>query len=109
MRKVGKKQGEPRELGVVEDEAEYSRAIPSRIARPHENLQCWKEAMELVTVVYRHTRSFPADERYGLTAQMRRASISVPSNIAEGVARRGVAERKQLLTVARGSLSELET
>jgi four helix bundle protein len=60
-------------------------------------------------VVYQDTRSFPASEQYGLTSQMRRAAVSVPSNIAEGVARRGIGERQQLLTVARGSLSELET
>jgi four helix bundle protein len=82
---------------------------PARIIRPHENLQCWKEAVELVVNIYRETRAFPTEERYGLTAQMRRASVSVPANIAEGFARRGQAERRQFLLIARGSLSELDT
>jgi len=80
-----------------------------RIVRPHETLQCWKDAVELVVEVYRLTESFPSHELYGLTSQMRRAAVSVPSNIAEGVARRGASERRQFLYIARGSLSELET
>jgi four helix bundle protein len=94
---------------VAEDEGPYTVKLASRIARPHENLQCWKEAVELVTKIYRETQAFPAREQYGLTAQLRRAAVSVPSNIAEGVARHGNAERKQVFFVARGSLSELET
>jgi four helix bundle protein len=82
---------------------------PARISRPHENLRCWKEAVELVVNLYRETRAFPTAERYGLTSQMRRATVSVPANIAEGVARRGQAERRQFLLIARGSLSELDT
>lgn len=82
---------------------------PVRSTRPHENLQCWKEAVELVVQIYRETGAFPTAERYGLTSQMRRATVSVPANIAEGVARRGQAERRQFLLIARGSLSELDT
>jgi four helix bundle protein len=65
--------------------------------------------VELVVKVYRLTESFPSYELYGLTSQMRRAAVSVPSNVAEGVARRGTSERRQFLYIARGSLSELET
>jgi len=65
--------------------------------------------MELVRDVYALTRTFPKDEMFGLTAQMRRAAVSIPSNIAEGAARVGEREFAQFLNVARGSLSELET
>ena len=77
--------------------------------RPHHDLRVWQEAMALVTKVYALTGDFPADERFGLTSQIRRASVSVPSNIAEGAARGGRKEFVHFLTVARGSLSELDT
>lgn len=77
--------------------------------RPHHDLRVWQEAMALVTKVYALTGDFPADERFGLTSQIRRASVSVPSNIAEGAARGGWKEFVHFLTVARGSLSELDT
>ena len=77
--------------------------------RPHYQLDAWKIAMDLVTRVYELTRGFPAEERYGLASQMRRAAVSVPSNIAEGAARGGRKEFAQFLHIARGSLSELET
>ena len=79
------------------------------MARPHESLQAWKEAMRLVRIVYDLTKTFPKEETYGLTAQMRRASVSVPSNLAEGAARSSRKEFSQFLSVAKGSLSELET
>lgn len=65
--------------------------------------------MALVRVVYEATRSFPLHETYGLTSQVRRAVVSVPSNIAEGAARDGPKEFSRFLSLARGSLSELET
>ena len=76
---------------------------------PHYNLEAWKLAMTLVKNVYQVTRSFPQEEIYGLTAQMRRSAVSVPSNLAEGAARTGRKEFAQFLSVAKGSLSELET
>lgn len=79
------------------------------MTRPHYNLEAWKSAMELVRILYERTRGFPADEIYGLTSQMRRAAVSVPSNVAEGAARNGSKEFAQFLGVAKGSLSELET
>jgi four helix bundle protein len=77
--------------------------------RPHYNLEAWKEAMALVKGVYQITRTFPSDETFGLVSQMRRAAVSVPSNLAEGAARTSPKEFAQFLSVARGSLSELET
>lgn len=77
--------------------------------RTFRDLTAWQKAYELAIAVYRVTRSFPADERYGLTAQMRRAAVSVPSNIAEGYGRRTRGEYLQSLHVAYGSLCELQT
>lgn len=79
------------------------------MVRPHYNLAAWKTAMVLVKSVYEATRTFPQEEIYGLTAQMRRAAVSIPSNLAEGAARTGRKEFAQFLSIAKGSLSELET
>jgi four helix bundle protein len=73
------------------------------------DLQVWQKRMQLAQGVYRLTAKFPADERYGLVSQVRRASVSVPSNIAEGQARQGTKEFLFFLSHASGSLAELET
>ena len=75
----------------------------------HKDLDAWKLGMDLVERVYQETKGFPKDEMYGLTSQMRRSAVSVPSNIAEGAARKGNAEFIQFLYIALGALSELET
>ena len=72
-------------------------------------LVAWQQGMALVTAVYEQTRSFPADEMYGLRSQLRRAAVSIPSNIAEGKGRNSTREYFQYLCRARGSLFELET
>lgn len=72
-------------------------------------MEVWKEAVELSVCVYRLTASFPRAEDYGLTSQMRRAGVSVPSNIAEGAGRGSTKEFIQFLKVANGSLTELDT
>ena len=77
--------------------------------RKYQDLIAWQKALELVAEVYRVTRTFPREEIYGLTGQMRRAAISVPSNIAEGQGRMSTGEFRQFLGQARGSLLELET
>lgn len=77
--------------------------------RPHHQLDVWHDAIALVEAVYRLTSSFPTDERYGLTSQLRRAAVSVSSNIAEGAARRSRKDYLHHLSIARGSLSEIET
>ena len=75
----------------------------------HKDLKVWKESMILVEKIYDLTRTFPNEEKYVLVPQIRRCSISVPSNIAEGFARKGNKELLQFLFIALGSLSELET
>ena len=69
----------------------------------------WKKSMEFVKVIYKSSEAFPKYEIYGLASQMRRAAISIPSNPAEGAARRGSREFKQFLSIAQGSISELDT
>jgi four helix bundle protein len=73
------------------------------------DLRVWRQAMELVVAAYGETRGFPKDETYGLTGQMRRAAVSIPSNIAEGKGMNSDAEFRQFLYHARGSLMELQT
>jgi four helix bundle protein len=77
--------------------------------KTHKDLDAWSKAIELVEAVYGLTRAFPKTEMYGLTNQLRRAAVSVPSNIAEGAARRSTKEFIQFLHVALGSVSEVET
>lgn len=77
--------------------------------KSHKDLEVWKRSVELVTIIYTITKSFPQNEVYGLTNQIRRAAVSIPSNIAEGAARKNQKEFKQFLYISLGSLSELET
>ena len=77
--------------------------------RTHKDLEAWKNSVNLVQDIYQFTGKFPQEELYGLTNQMRRAAISVPSNIAEGAARNSGKEFVRFLSVSQGSLSELET
>ena len=75
----------------------------------HKDLDVWKKGMELVERVYSMSRAFPDSERFGLTSQIRRAAVSIPSNISEGAARKSDKELLQFLSIAIGSLAELET
>jgi four helix bundle protein len=77
--------------------------------KSYTDLDVWKKARELVKEVYLITRNFPKEELYGLTNQMRRAAVSVPSNIAEGHGRNTSKDSLQFFYIARGSLYELET
>lgn len=71
-------------------------------------LETWQEAHKLVLMIYQTTQSFPADERFGLVSQMRRAAVSVPANIAEGFKRHGLQDKIRFYNVAEGSLEELK-
>jgi four helix bundle protein len=77
--------------------------------KPHKKLEAWKQSMDLVIEIYRTTEHFPSQETYGLTNQIRRAAVSVSSNIAEGAARQTKKEFINFLHIAQGSLSELDT
>jgi four helix bundle protein len=77
--------------------------------RSYKDLVAWQKAMDLVTATYRSTVGFPKEEQFGLTSQLRRAAVSIPSNIAEGQGRLSEKEFRYFLGQARGSLMEVET
>jgi four helix bundle protein len=77
--------------------------------RNYRDLIAWKKAFELAAMIYGETASFPADERYGITSQLRKSAVSVPSNIAEGEGRKSQGDFRHHLSIAHGSLREIET
>lgn len=77
--------------------------------KPHKKLEAWKQSVDLVIEIYKTTEVFPSKEIYGITNQVRRAAVSIPSNIAEGAARQTKKEFTNFLHIAQGSLSELDT
>jgi four helix bundle protein len=77
--------------------------------RTFKDLTVWQEAMNLVEMIYRQTKNFPKEEMYGMTSQIRRAAVSIPANIAEGNGRKSRKEYLQFLSIANGSVSELDT
>jgi four helix bundle protein len=76
-------------------------------AKRFEDLSVWQKSHQLVLRVYRITTAFPKEETYGLAAQMRRAAVSIPANIAEGFKRRGRPDKARVMNIAQGSLEEL--
>lgn len=82
---------------------------PKEQIKSHRDLIVWQKAVQLVVYLYSLTRTFPKEETYGLTSQIRRAATSIPANIAEGQGRRLSGEYQQFLGHARGSLCELDT
>lgn len=78
-------------------------------SRNYRDLIVWKRSIDLVGVIYSCTRSYPKEETYGITSQIRRAGVSIPVNIAEGQARNSKGEFRQFLGIAQGSLAELKT
>ncbi|MGH6689730.1 MAG: four helix bundle protein [Gammaproteobacteria bacterium] len=97
------------ESGDARTDSRFSIPASRFGSRGHYELDAWKVSRKLVSAIYRLTQTFPREEQFGLAAQMRRASVSIPSNIAEGAARTGSREYAHFLNVARGSASELET
>ena len=81
----------------------------SEMLKNYKELKVWQKAYELCLKIYKTTKTFPKEERYGLTSQIRRAAVSIPSNIAEGYGRRTTGEYIQALYVVYGSQCELET
>ena len=77
--------------------------------KTYRELDVWQKSMDLVVAVYELTRKFPADEKFGLTSQLRRAAVSIPANIAEGYARKHRGDYVHHLSVAAGSVAEVET
>jgi four helix bundle protein len=75
----------------------------------YRDLEVWQKALDLIVECYQRTRSFPTDERFGLTAQIRRAAVSVASNIAEGHERRHLGDYLRHISMSRGSVAEIET
>ena len=84
------------------------RKSQSRIAS-YRDLDVWQLAMDIVIEIYRVTRAFPPEEKFGLIAQLRRAAVAIPSNIAEGHSRLGAGEFRRFVSIARGSGAEVET
>jgi len=83
--------------------------VASGEVRHYRDLLVWQKAIEWVDAIYAAMKEWPSDERFGLISQVRRAAVSVPSNVAEGCARRSTAEFLRFLSIARGSLAEVET
>lgn len=79
------------------------------MARRHQQLDVWQDGIVLVESIYRLSAALPAEERYGLCSQLRRAAVAVPTNIAEGAARRSTRDYLRFLDIARSSLVEIET
>lgn len=99
------------EFSVGEDEAPggFNEEEGSTGRIDYRDLDVWRESMTLSVEIYACTRAFPMDEKYGLVSQMRRASVSIPSNIAEGYGRETSGAYVQFLRIAQGSAKELET
>jgi len=93
----------------MEVKAVISHSIKFSVMRNYQTLEAWKKSMELVKEVYLLTKSYPKEELFALTSQTKRAAVSIPSNIAEGMGRQYKKDTLHFLHIARGSVYELET
>jgi four helix bundle protein len=84
-------------------------STPMLNPRPHKKLKVWQKAIDLVVKIYKVTGKFPKNEEFGITVQLRRAAVSVPSNIAEGLTRKSSKDKIHFLNIAQSSLSEIDT
>lgn len=82
--------------------------MPTTTSPPYEKLDAWQACHDLALAVYRSSRKWPSEERFGLTSQARRAAISAAANLAEGTARRGTRELRRFVDIALGSLAEVD-
>ena len=94
---------------IVDREPREGNGNGAMRVKDYRDLIVWQRAMDLVELIYKLTRLFPRDEQFGLTVQVRRAAVSVPSNIAEGQGRHTTREFLQFLSIASGSLKEVQT
>jgi four helix bundle protein len=100
----------PLKQGTVDSEqCAVGNAMKSTRVQSFRDLKVWQKSMELTVAIYGLTKTFPREEAFGLTSQLRRSAISIPSNIAEGQGRLNTREFQQFLGVARGSNCELQT
>ena len=83
-------------------------ALGTREIRSHKDLVVWQKLIDMVSEIYRLTKSYPEDQKFGLVSQMQRASVSIPANIAEGYGRHATKEYSYFLRIALGSLAELD-
>jgi four helix bundle protein len=100
---------EERRSEGVRSEETVGREERRSMDKPHKKLKVWQQGMDLAVAIYRETEAFPAAEQFGLTGQMRRASVSIVSNVAEGAARQSDADFARFLGNSLGSASELDT
>jgi len=96
-------------IGSMDAMVRTERRVTTEGVQSYRDLSAWQRSRELVAAVYELSAHFPSDERFGLTSQVRRSAISVPSNIAEGYGRGSGVDYARFLRIARGSLYEVET
>ena len=97
---------ESKKWGILNSE---KKLVKSKKVNTHHDLEVWKRSIRYVTTIYKLTESFPSVEKFGLTSQIRRSAVSIPSNIAEGAARHSDKEFLRFLYISLGSIAELET
>ena len=96
-------------MGLIDNKKGGKMEVARKAIRSFKDLIVWQRSMDLAVRIYRITQKLPASEKFGLTSQLRRAAVSIPSNIAEGYGRLSTGYYRQFLSISRGSLMEVET